>query len=105
MLITAVMVGPTTGGGFKMAPSADPEDGLLDVLLMRKMARLKALYVMQKTKEGKHEEIKGVKTMRARHIVISSERTILAHADGDHVSAMSFDIRVKPGALTVMCPR
>ncbi|HYO49448.1 MAG TPA: diacylglycerol kinase family protein [Chloroflexia bacterium] len=105
MLIAAVMIGPTTGGGFKMAPEADPCDGKLDVLLMRKMSRFKALMVMQLTKAGRHTGVRGVKMLRAQEISISSERTVQAHADGELVSATSFDIRVKPGALTVMCPR
>ena len=80
MLITAVMIGPTTGGGFKMAPEADPCDGKLDVLLMRKMSRFKALMVMQLTKAGRHTGVRGVKMLRAQEINISSEHTVQARA-------------------------
>ncbi|HUS17860.1 MAG TPA: diacylglycerol kinase family protein, partial [Chloroflexia bacterium] len=40
MLTLAAMIGPTSGGGYRLAPAADPYDGRLDLLLMRRMPRL-----------------------------------------------------------------
>ena len=37
VLLTALTVGPTVGGGFVLAPGASPEDGLLDLFIARPM--------------------------------------------------------------------
>lgn len=104
MLLFAVMIGPTTGGGFKVAPDADPTDGKMDVLLMRRMPAPKALVVMPIAKAGKHTRMREVRMLRSREVKIRGARTIQAHADGDPVRAPGFDISVVPGGLTVMCP-
>jgi diacylglycerol kinase (ATP) len=104
MLTLAAMIGPTSGGGYQLTPGADPYDGLLDILLMRRIPRLKALQILPKTKNGRHTGESGVELLRAKQILIRSDRPVQAHVDGDPLRAGSFDIRVVPAALTVMTP-
>ncbi len=105
MLLFAVMIGPTTGGGFKVAPDADPTDGRMDVLLMHRMPAPKALVVMPQAKAGKHTKMREVRMLLSKEVKIKGKSAIHAHADGDPVRADSFHIRVVPGGLTVMCSR
>jgi diacylglycerol kinase family enzyme len=105
MLLMAVMIGPATGGGFQVAPGADPCDGKLDVLFMPKAGRLKALQTMVLAKNGRHTKLKALKMLRAESLDLQGKRPIQAHVDGDHVKETRYEIRVKPGALTVMTPR
>ena len=104
MVNLAVTIGPTTGGGYKFTPGADPFDGRLDVLLMRQMPRLKALRVLPRTKNGGHIGLKEVELVRAGEVEVRCDRPILAHIDGDPIRDKSFTIRIVPGALTVMTP-
>ena len=104
MLTLAAMIGPTSGGGYRLAPAADPYDGRLDILLMRRMPRLKALQVLPKTKTGRHIGERAVEMRQARQILIRSNRPVQAHVDGELLHAPSFDIRIVPAALTVMTP-
>jgi diacylglycerol kinase family enzyme len=60
MLLFAVMIGPTTGGGFKVAPDADPTDGRMDVLLMRRMARAQSAGRHAQSQGGQaHQDARG----------------------------------------------
>jgi diacylglycerol kinase (ATP) len=104
MLTLAAMIGPTSGGGYRLAPDADPHDGLLEILLMRRMPRLKALQVLPKTKTGRHTGEREVEIRRAKKILIRSDQPIQAHVEGEPLRARSFDIRIVPAALTVMTP-
>lgn len=44
------------GGGFRPVPSANPQDGLLDVLLVRKVSRLTAARVVTAYKRGLYQQ-------------------------------------------------
>ena len=45
------------GGGFNPVPEADPADGLLDVLLVKKVSRLQVPMVIGKYKDGRYAEL------------------------------------------------
>ena len=53
-LMLAICNGMTYGGGFKAAPQADMQDGLLDLILVRKISRLRIAGVVNTYKQGKH---------------------------------------------------
>ncbi|MGI8587033.1 MAG: diacylglycerol/lipid kinase family protein [Chloroflexia bacterium] len=102
MLLAAVMIGPTAGGGYRLAPDADPRDGFLDLLLARRMPQAKAFFALPLAKAGRHTWMREVEIIRAREIRILSREPVKAHSDGELISDRSFDIRIVPGALTVM---
>ncbi|HUS13925.1 MAG TPA: diacylglycerol kinase family lipid kinase, partial [Chloroflexia bacterium] len=104
MLTLAAMIGPTSGGGYQLAPAADPYDGQLDILLMRRMPRLKALQVLPKTRTGRHLGEREVEMRRAGTVHIRGTGPVLAHVDGEPLRATAFEMRIMPGALTVMTP-
>ena len=45
------------GGGFNPVPEADPADGLLDVLLVKKVSRVQVAGVIGKYKAGRYKEL------------------------------------------------
>ncbi len=105
MLLLAVMLGPTAGGGYRLTPRASARDGQLDVLLARRMPQAKALFALPLAKAGRHGWLREVEMVHAREVAIRSARPVQAHMDGELISDRSFDIRIMPGALTVMVPR
>ena len=55
------------GGGFNPVPEADPADGLLDVLLVKKVSRLQVPFVIGKYKNGQYKELPQlVRHLRAK---------------------------------------
>jgi YegS/Rv2252/BmrU family lipid kinase len=103
-LLAAVMVGPSTGGGYRLVPAARADDGLLDMCLSRRMMRPKALLALLLAKQGRHTGLREVRLLRGHEVQIRSARTIQIHVDGELLTGRNFDIRIQPGALQVMAP-
>lgn len=70
------------GGGFNPVPEADPTDGKMDVLLVKKVSRLQVAGVVGKYKDGRYKELNHL----ARHF-ITDKVTIRC----DQPSAVSLD--------------
>ncbi len=102
MLLAAVMLGPTAGGGYRFTPAADPTDGLLDVLLARRMPQAKALCALPLARAGRHGWLREVEITRTRRVSIHSPTPVRAHIDGELISARHFRIELVAGALQVM---
>ena len=72
------------GGGFNPVPTADPEDGLLDVLLIEKVSRLKVAQVVGKFKDGKYADFPHlIRHLRTDHITIHCDQQTPINLDGE----------------------
>lgn len=95
------------GGGFKCAPVADITDGLVDLLIVKKVSRLKFISLVLKYKNGLHinpetnEPIPSFKKYvvfaKCKHISINGIEKICA--DGEVWDATTADIGVIKGAV------
>jgi YegS/Rv2252/BmrU family lipid kinase len=103
-LLAAVMVGPSTGGGYRLVPEARPDDGLLNMCFSRRMPRLKALLALMLAKQGRHTGLREVRMLQGRTVQIHSPRPIQIHIDGELQTGRSFNIHILAGALQVMVP-
>ncbi len=97
-LLVAVANGNAYGGGFKIAPNAAYDDGLLDVVLVERMGRLGVLRSLRQAYRGEHEHHPHVTMLRGRHISIATEAPALALVDGDLLADTPLEIDVVPGA-------
>ena len=73
------------GGGFKFCPAADPSDGLLDIIVIADMPRLKALLLLPTAFKGWHGRFKGVHIFTCKESEIINESTLPVHTDGEPV--------------------
>jgi YegS/Rv2252/BmrU family lipid kinase len=103
-MLAAVMVGPSAGGGYQLTPEARPDDGWLDLCISRRMPRPKVLGALVLAKDGRHTGLREVRILRGRTVRIRSPRPIQTHVDGELQSGRSFDIEIRPAALTMMTP-
>lgn len=92
------------GGGMNMAPDADPCDGLLDVVTVGDVGRLRFLLNLPKVFKGRHVDGEKVKSWRTSAIEVASSRPMTIYADGDPLTETPARIRVLPSALPVMVP-
>ena len=77
------------GGGFCPVPDADPTDGKLEVLLVKKVSRLQVTGVIGKYKNGRYKELKEL----VRHFSTDKIRII---CDSPSASIwMANDVREK----------
>ena len=100
-VLMAVTNGPTYGAGFRINPTADYADGLLDVCAISYTPLSRALKLLPVVQKGEHAELPEVTFFRARSVHIESQRPVNIQMDGETTCATSYDAKVLPGALWV----
>jgi len=98
---------PWFGGGLKIAPDADPEDGLLDVVVAGPLTRHGILAIFPKVYSGAHVGHPAVQVFRSRAVTIEPVAALGAHppvafADGERIGPLPLRLEVVPGALDVL---
>jgi diacylglycerol kinase (ATP) len=91
------------GGGMLVVPDASVTDGTLDVLLVKKMSRLKFVTIFPKVYKGTHVTDKDVEIVRASKVSIKAAGMPI-YSDGEYVGQAPFEAEVVPGALLVVAP-
>ena len=92
--------GPYHGLGFAIAPSADPTDGQLDVVVFAGMSRLEVLRHFLAVARRRPRWDPRVVESRARRVTIEGTRRPLpAHADGESIGTTPVTLEVRPAAL------
>ena len=91
------------GGGMLVVPGASATDGTLDVLLVKKMSRLKFVTIFPKVYKGTHITDKDVEIFKAAKISIAASGMPI-YSDGEYVGQAPFEAEVVPGALTMVAP-
>lgn len=89
----------TTGGGMRIAPGADAEDGLLDLLTVGPLTRGRLLTLLPRVYAGGHIGADGVVLRRARRVEIKSEELMVLNIDGDLDGATPAVFEVLPRAV------
>ncbi|HEX6846029.1 MAG TPA: diacylglycerol kinase family protein [Chitinophagaceae bacterium] len=97
LLLISVMNGHRAGGGFHIAPESAIDDGLLDVIMVEKLHPLRRLRWLPVIEKGKHIGLSFVKHFRTKKLVITSEKLMDAHLDGEYYSAKRLEIEMLPG--------
>lgn len=93
------------GGGFNPVPEADPADGLLDVLVIKKVSRLKVAKVIGKFKNGKYAQLQDlVKHYKTDHLRILCDGPTSINLDGELRTAQVIDISVAKEKLRFFYP-
>jgi diacylglycerol kinase (ATP) len=107
MLILAVHGGPTTGGGFALAPAAVLDDGLLDGCLVEEVGPIGRLLRLVAAMRGTLGATAGTHEVQARWLELHFEKPLPAHLDGNSVTLEPPMARfeVLPRAVRVVVPR
>jgi diacylglycerol kinase (ATP) len=100
LLMATVANGPTYGGGIPICPVADVGDGLLDVVLIRPMTRVRLLRLLPRLYAGRHLDAPEVRMTRVRSVRVSAEGQ-RAYADGDIAGELPVTVTAMPRAVEV----
>ena len=92
------------GGGMFIAPDAELDDGMLDVVWGGYVSKLRFLVNLPKVFKGTHVHDDAVHVLRAAEVEIRAERPFAVYADGDHVADLPVTVRLLPRALHVIAP-
>ena len=106
--VTLVSVGNNrrTGGAFWMTPRAEPDDGLLDFVFVKRVGRFRLLRLLPTTFDGSHVEQPEVTYVRTTRLAVECEPPTPIHADGElfDLAATHIEFTVLPGRLRVIVP-
>jgi diacylglycerol kinase family enzyme len=94
------------GGGFNPVPTADPTDGLLDVLLVKKVSRLKVSAVIGKYKSGRYPELPDiVRHIRTKAVTILCDKPTPINLDGELRMAQEVKMSVAREKIRFFYPK
>ena len=106
MIIVAAN-GRSVGGGFWVAPDAEPRDGLFDICVVNELSFLGALPVLARVLRGRHTKHRKVEMFRGQEVDIQAlgDDPLFFQLDGElhePPDARSLTLRVVPAALPVL---
>lgn len=102
---TLVAVGNTSsyGGGMPVCAGAEPDDGMLDVVQVAPIGRLRLVRLFPLLLQGRHLGRTEVRHRRADSVTVSAP-DLVVYADGERVAITECTIGIRRAALTMMVP-
>jgi diacylglycerol kinase (ATP) len=101
-LLAAFANTSTYGGGMKIAPRAEMDDGQLDVCVIGGMGRFRLACLFPTVYFGCHLRVREVTHFRAARSRLITESPLEIYADGEFVCRTPAELSVAPGALRVI---
>jgi len=104
LLLIEIGNGPVVGGGFRITPLAEPDDGLFDVCAVQDMPTLGLLARLPLVMFGRHLGLRQCRHFRCDRITVRSwNGELMAQFDGEvRRRAEPLEARILPAALPVL---
>lgn len=94
------------GGGFNPIPEADPADGMLDVLLVKKVSRLQIPGLIGKYKNGRYRELSHIaRYFQTDKLTVHCDKPSPINLDGELLTAQDVELSVAREKLRFFYPR
>ena len=94
------------GGGYYAVPEAEPDDGMLDFLLIRKVSHMTILRLIGKYQAGLHREFGNLQIYRrGRQMILRSTSPEPCNYDGEILRVSEASISLAPSKLAVVLPK
>jgi len=94
------------GGGFNPVPEADPTDRLMDVLVVKKVTRLRVPGVIGKYKNGKYKELSHlVRYFRTDKVVIHCDKPTSINLDGELRTGQTVEMKISDHKIRFFYPK
>lgn len=106
-LMLTVCNGPREGGGFFVAPSAKPDDGIFDYVIIKHVSRLMMFRLIPEVMNGTHGRFSQVRMGQFRELDLKLAKPMTIHADGEVIagftsSVTELKVEILPKALEVI---
>ena len=96
--------GRAFGGGIKVCPQAEPDDGLLDVLVWGDVGKLDLALNLPRLYRGTHLGHSKVTVLRAKRVRVEPARPLPLELDGELPGTTPATFEVVPAALRLRVP-
>lgn len=108
MLICVAANGSCYGGSYKAAPYAKINDGLIDLVIVKKISRLKFLRFVNIYKEGKHigdPDLQDIlRFERCKKVKAEAKNPFTVNFDGECKNVTSITFEIIPNAIKLCIP-
>ncbi len=91
--------GRRAGGGFYIAPEAEPDDGLFEFINAEALTPFQRLLYLPVIEKGKHLRLPFINHSKTDKIEIESDSLIQFHLDGEYGEAGKIEIKILPAQL------
>jgi len=102
VLNMAVANGGYFGGGMHIAPQAELNDNLLDVVIIGDLGKFELLKELPTVYKGTHINHPKITMKKGTDITVESPEPMLVYADGELLGECPASFRVVPGALSIV---
>jgi diacylglycerol kinase (ATP) len=92
------------GGGMAMTPDAEPDDGLLDVLLIGDISRRDLAVTLPKVYRGTHLPHPKAEALRGRRVAVRAPTPLPVELDGEQPGTTPATFEIVPAALRLRVP-
>ncbi len=107
LLMLIISNGKREGGGFKIAPLALQDDGVLNYVGVKKISRFRMLLTLAYFLQGTQDQLPYVETRKLKKLEINANLPMQIHADGEIIAGFDskvtgLTIQVIPSAINVI---
>ena len=88
-------------GGMHIAPDANLQDGLFEVMILGDIGKLELMQVFPSAYKGDHVTHPKVRIEKAAQVIIESSERIMVQADGEFVGEGPASFKIIPAALNI----
>jgi YegS/Rv2252/BmrU family lipid kinase len=92
------------GGGMMICPGAEPDDGLLDVLLIGDLSKRDLLLTLPKTYRGRHLPHPKAELLRGKVVEVDAAEPLPVELDGEQPGTTPVSFDVVPRSLRLRVP-
>ena len=92
------------GGGMAMCPDAEPDDGLLDVLVIGDITRRDLALTLPKVYRGTHLPHPKAEALRGTRVSVDAATPLPVELDGEQPGTTPASFEIVPGALRLRVP-
>ena len=103
-LLTAIANGKFYGGGVLPTPDAQLDDGYFDICHVDHMSKGKMFRILPKYIKGKHKDIKEVRLVRGKKIIISSNNPFPLNLDGEVSITNKAHFKLMENSIDIIVP-
>lgn len=95
----------TTGGGMRIAPGAEVDDGELDICLVAKVSKATLAFQLTQVFSGAHTKHPAVTMLRGKNIRLEADPPQPLLIDGEVLGTTPAVISILPQALKILVPQ
>lgn len=95
----AVGIGQYNGNGMRQVPMAVPNDGQLDVVVIKDLSKWKVIRNVKNLYTGTHIRLKEVTHFRTTQLRINGNGTLLGEVEGEMLAVGEYQIDILPQAI------